>query len=57
MRFKETKGHLPFMKAKVHDRPVEHLSHSPSSSDHDGKSAEKASEAVKVMPTQNASVE
>lgn len=56
MRFKETKGHLPFMKAKVHESNVDHLGHSPSSSDHESKGAEKPSEDVKVVPARDVSV-
>jgi hypothetical protein len=55
MRYNETKGHLPFMKAKAHRSNVEQLSHSPEGSgifEKNGisKDAEKPTEAVQAVP-------
>jgi hypothetical protein len=55
MRYKETKGRLPFMKDKPsHGRDEEHLSHSPASSDHNLKT-DKVAETVLPVPKKTGS--
>lgn len=58
MRFKETKGHLPFMKAKAGSDAHERLSHSPArSSDLESKDADKPLDSVKPVPERTVSDE
>ena len=53
MRFKETKGHFPLMKAKTHEIHNEQSGVSRSGSDIDSKEGEKPFESVKVLPARD----
>ena len=58
MRYKETKGRLPFVKAKSDaTHGVEHTSHSSGSSDIEGKKNSEPMESVKVVPERTVSDE
>ena len=51
MRYKETKGHLPFVSSKVvGDHGVANISHSSRSSDLESKDAHQPVESVNAIP-------
>lgn len=56
MRYKETKGQLPFVKPKVIGTDIEHVRDSSQSSVlRNSKEAQKPVEAVQVLPSRNVS--